>query len=742
MSLKELHMTVRGLPTDKRITCIIPLRVNSTRGDAFERVAYFQLDTRLPRQVGFIVVDDGSPGDARIELESLCASLGLGYIHIESAASSFSVGRCRNVGAMHASSQYVLMQDVDLMPYPGFYQSLLDEIEVQGLDHDAKKFLMVPCVSLTKEGTERFLATGSDLRARKFLHHAWEGEKTLIEKVSTGTSANLYNRLWFLSRGGNCEEFEGWGYEDYEFNTRAILHLNQFPTPPEWLLQKYNFTSVVEYRNWRAVYRLFGDLLFYKGTAFFHAWHPVVSAGDYMGRRRRNWRLFKRKMKSFFEEGLEPEPLPDLTKGRALLVSRNAFTYSREVRPFLGSVIFASEELPGGELETAAYLRENKISTVVFHNPYRDENTLAFYRAVRAAGVRHVVCERGALPGACFFDDTGFLVDGTGYEGWRWNSALSQVAEQRTTRYLSALREGVDSLEEQSGRIGKEATRGRLGLGEGEKVLLVPLQRPSDTVTRFFTGAFGSYDAFQDSLRTLSSRMPDGWRMVVKRHPLEETDFDLDERAIRANEANIRDLLDVADAVLTYNSGVGVIAMAWGLPTMVAGNAFYGHEGLNVRVKSVAEILDFIRSPIAPSADIVKRFYWHLIERVYSFGEFETRAVKTLDGGNMTATLGIRFRELRWPGEATVYFSDNRDAVVSFDSLLFDRYRNRRVDLGGLQASGERGWIAYSGSASVSRREVLRRKWLKFRRSPRRFLMDSKSGLLRLLGRLLPRGRS
>lgn len=181
--------------------------------------------------------------------------------------------------------------------------------------------------------------------------------------------------------------------------------------------------------------------------------------------------------------------------------------------------------------------------------------------------------------------------------------------------------------------------------------------------------------------------------------------------------------------------------MAWGLPTMVAGNAFYGHEGLNVRVKSVAEILDFIRSPIAPSADIVKRFYWHLIERVYSFGEFETRAVKTLDGGNMTATLGIRFRELRWPGEATVYFSDNRDAVVSFDSLLFDRYRNRRVDLGGLQASRERGWIAYSGSASVSRREVLQRKWVKFRRSPRRFLMDSKSGLLRLLGRLFPRGR-
>lgn len=741
MSSEDLHVTVSGLPAGKLLTCIIPLRVNPERGDAFERVTYFQLDTRLPKEVGFIVVDDGSPAQAGGQLESLCASLGLGYIRIESSASPFAVGRCRNVGAMHASSQYVLMQDVDLMPYPGFYQSLLDEIEVQGLDLDAKKFLMVPCVYLTREGTEHFWTTRSDLRARKFIHHAWEGEKSLVGKVSTGTSVNLYNRLWFLSRGGNCEEFEGWGYEDYEFNTRAILHLNQFPTPPEWLLQKYNFTSVLEYRNWRAVYRLFGDLLFYKGTAFFHAWHPVAAGGDYMGRRRRNWRLFKQKMKIFFEEGLEPEPLPDLTKGRTLLVSRNAFTYSREIRPLLGDVTFAGEDLPRDESETASYLRKNRISTVVFHNPYRDEKTLAFYRAVRAAGMRYVVCERGALPGSCFFDDSGFLVDGTAYVRVRWDSPLSQIAEQRTASYLSALREGVDSLEEQSGRIGREATRRRLGLTEIEKVLVVPLQRPGDTVTRFFTGEFGGYEVFQTSLRSLSSKMPNGWRMVVKRHPLEETDIELDDHAIRANEVNIRDLLDVADAVLTYNSGVGVMAMAWGLPTMVAGNAFYAHEGLNVRVRSVAEILDVIRSPIPPSPELVKRFYWHLIERVYSFGEFETRAVKTLDGGRMTATLGIRFRELRWPGETAVYFSDNRDPVVSYDSLLFDRYRSRRAGLEGPRTRGEQGWIADRGSGSQSRREVLRRKWVKFRRSPRRFLMDSKSGLLRLLGRLVLRGR-
>lgn len=64
MSSEDLHVTVSGLPAGKLLTCIIPLRVNPERGDAFERVTYFQLDTRLPKEVGFIVVDDGSPAQA------------------------------------------------------------------------------------------------------------------------------------------------------------------------------------------------------------------------------------------------------------------------------------------------------------------------------------------------------------------------------------------------------------------------------------------------------------------------------------------------------------------------------------------------------------------------------------------------------------------------------------------------------------------------------------------------------
>lgn len=741
MDSGKIKVEAARIPLCKEVTCIIPVRLGKDRGDALERLGFFRLDTRLPDSFGFVVVDDGSAPDDGLKIRAACEQLGIGHIRIESGSMDFAVGRCRNVGAMYARSRYVLMQDVDLMPYPGFYQGLLDEMQVQGLGDDAKKFLMVPCVSLTEAGTRQFFSTEPEIRSRKFLHCAWIKDESIIEKVSSGTSANLYNRLWFLSRGGNSEEFEGWGYEDYEFNTRAILHLNYFPVPADWLLQKYNFGSVLEYRTWRAVYRLFGDMLFYKGSAYFHAWHPIMPRGDYMRRKRRNWETFRRKMRQFVTSGAEPDALPDLSRGRSLLLSRNAFTFSREIRPLLGEVIMADDHLLEGKVDAVRFVKEHGVERVVFHNPFRDEPTLALYTRIRAAGVPFIVCERGALPGSCFFDSTGFLVDGTTYERGRWDKPLSEEARERTLEYIRRLRDGNDALEPQSARLGKDGARRKLGLRDHEKVLFVALQRPGDTVTRYFTGELGAYPEFLKLVTRLSSGMPEGWRLVVKRHPLEEVDVTLAGDSCCANDVNIRDLLDVADALLTFNSGVGVMAMAWGIPAMVAGHAFYEFDRVNAKVAAVEDVLGFLGRPLSPDPETVLRFYSYLIDEVYSFGVFDTKPVKTLDGENMTATMDIRYRELRWPGEEPVYYSSNHEPVVPFDALLFDRYRNGGVRFADLDADRVGNMLPFRSVESINRGERTRRKWEKFRKSPRRFLMDSRLRPLRMIGKLLPKKR-
>lgn len=237
-----MKITAFNIPSEKILTCIIPLRIGKDRVDAIDRLEFFLLDELIPDNIGFLVIDDGSQEHEASKLKSKCERLNIGLVRVESSLREFSVGRCRNIGAMYSESKYILMQDVDLMPWSGFYASILNEIEVQGLDDDAKKFLMVPYVFLTKEGTEEFEKSDHKIRAQKFLYYAWINDERYIEKISTGTSANLYNRLWYLSCGGNSSDFEGWGYEDLEFNTRTIRHLNFFQHP---LIGSYkNITSI------------------------------------------------------------------------------------------------------------------------------------------------------------------------------------------------------------------------------------------------------------------------------------------------------------------------------------------------------------------------------------------------------------------------------------------------------------------------------------------------------------------
>jgi predicted glycosyltransferase involved in capsule biosynthesis len=729
-----------NIPKDKELTCIIPLRISKDRLDAIERLSYFLMDNEMPSSVGFLVVDDGSEVEEANKIKKKCKELNLGLLRVESGFREFSVGRCRNLGAMYAESNYILMQDVDLMPWPGFYSSLFDEIKIQGLDQDAKKFLMVPYVFLTSEATKEFLQHNSTFTAKKFLHYAWLNNDVYIEKISTGTSANLYNRLWYLSRGGNSSDFEGWGYEDLECNSRMIRHLNFFPLPVNWRLQKYNFNTVLKYESWKSVYRLFGDMLFSKGVAFFHAWHPVSSGGTYMQRGEFNRVLFEKKMKNFVLNSLDPDALPDVSRGRTLIIKKNAFTYARQVQPLLGQIVEPSEELLNGVESVKGFVERHSIDRIIFHNPFLDENVLRIYKEAKLLKYEFVICERGALPGSSFFDNSGFLVDGKTYDYENWDLDLNDENKEKTITYIRTLHNSSDALEDQPARVGADHIRLKLKIKRNKKVLFVPFQRPGDTVTRYFLGQLGEYDNFINLVEKISNCLPSDWVLVAKTHPLEDVDFELHENVIYANSAHVKDLLDISDCMLTFNSGVGVLGMAWGIPTMLAGKAFYYHPEINAEVSSLDDVLKFMSSPMTPDINKVFRFYNYLIGSVYSFGDFAEKKVKLPDGSRMTATTDIEYKELRWVNNESFRFSKNLKPEVSWESFYFDRYRfaqqNEPVASSIINNTAGKK-INYDYAAVNVKDSQSMRRLKKFFRSPMRYMADSKHGLLRAISRAL-----
>ncbi|WP_372806374.1 glycosyltransferase [Pontiella sp.] len=713
-----------------KVTVIVPLRVAEDRQDAFHRLTFIEEDGERPEGVRILIVDDGSPQAMSNKLKAFCRERDYGYMRLETELQEFSVGRCRNYGAMYSNSTYVFMQDVDLVPYTGFYQQLLDEIAVQELDGDIKRFLMIPYIFMTEEGSQEFFEIPAELRVRRFLQFLLEGDCSRIEKFSTGTSANLYNRMWYLSRGGNSSDFEGWGFEDLECNTRMLRHLNLFPTPREWQLQKYNFNTVTEYRSWKASYRLFGDMMFFKGTVLFHYWHPSGGDGGYSARKAQNEKLFAKKMKEFVAERKEPEPLPDMHAGTTLLMRSNPFTFARDIQPMLGRIVEPSVQLFDEPWTLKSFMQEHAVDRIMFFNPYADERMQGVYVEARKIGVPFFVAERGSLPGSVFFDPKGFLLDSSSYDVEVWDKPLSDEKRKATLEYIRQERTHDQTLESQSQRIGGSALRSRYGIKRWQKILYVSLQRPSDTVTNHFCGEIGSYGNFMKLVEEVSGKLPNNWVMAIKQHPLEEDDMSRF-NSVDFGRSHIKDILDVADCVLTFNSGVGVLSMAWEKPTLLAGAAFYADDRINRQVLTVDDVVRNLKDLYTPDQETMLRFYSYLVNDFYSFARFTTRQDKLPCGANITSTRAIDYDVIRGLREQELRLSRYEKAPLGWNSILFDRYRfaeNHAPSARKVSAPTE-GVLKPQATMSpkpTNQSSSLIRKTRKLIKTPRRFFADAR----------------
>lgn len=725
------------------LTVILPVRWSAERSDVPERLAFIQHDDRLPRDVRFLVVDDGSEAALGQRLRAACEELGFLYHRIESTCSTFSIGRARNVGVQQAGTRYVMFQDIDLMPYPGFYQDVLNEIVVQGLDQFSERFLMFGVIYLTEEASAEYLATPPALRRSQFTQHLFNADRTRVEKFSTGTSVTVWSRDYFLGSGGNDPDFEGWGYEDLEFMCRAIRREKRFPLPHEFSLDYKSFQAITEYRGWKSIYRLYGDMTFQKGQVLFHAWHPVESKGSYAQAKDRNRKLFEKKLHAFATSGEEPSPLPMPERGRTVMFRSNPWVYNRWVAPYFGEITIVEEDM--FDVETfAAFVQERGIDRIVFHNPYVNETMLSIYRWAKATGKDYLVCERGALPGSVFFDALGFNGESGSYAPSRWRRKLSGEEDAAISNYIRDAKMGVESLEEQPDRIGPRALRKKLKLSPTSKILFVPLQRPSDTVIQYLIGPVGSYDNFISTVRRLVHTLPPDWSIVVKRHPLETVSPELP-GVVFADDAHVNDLIEMSEAVFLINSGVGLAGMMFEKPVLHAGQAFYGHEGLARQASTHEEVLEALKS-FAPDRDAIKQFLHYLVFEFYSFAHFTTHRVAWADGALMTATKSIDYLTLRLPGKTAWHMEGRQRAAVGQDSVLFDRYRGPDGSVlpvpaksstpaaNRAPASAAHPSALAETSRAGARPSPLLRKLKKLQHNPVMFLRDSQFSVLRSIG--------
>lgn len=654
------------------LTVIITYRQNS-QYDMVERISYRRkYDSQISNKIKFLVVDDGSSQNYADRAREICKLNSFDFLYIDSRDEIFSPGRARNIGAQYANTKYIVHEDIDLCPYDGYYNSILSEIENNELYNTDDDFISVPVLYLTDISSREYLSDPIQKR-KEFIRRLFLGENDWFVFFMPASSVIVINRYYYLTIGGYNEDFKGWGLEDLEYAYRITRSSKKFHTPSNYkAFIKGDFSKQFDYYGWRAQFRLHGELCNRKTIILFHIYHPKDNIWRNRKKHANNEKLFLECIEKFEENGHYLPVLPDIHQGRSLIFGKGCFVYSRNMLPYWGEIYIQGYEY-FDHVDILEYIKINNINRVVFTNPYANEKRTNIYNIIRKSKINFFVVERGALRDSIFIDNTGFCSESSMYDKKYWDYEISENKKKIVYEYIQEEKNCDISLEKQNGRIGRRSLRDKYNIPAGKKILFVPLQSRSDTVTTLFAGDIGNYDNFIKLVNDVAITISSEWVILVKKHPLSDIDEQID-NVIFVNDVNIKDLIDISDFILLMNSGVGVLALLWNKPVLYTSKAFYGHDKINIKVNTSSDVISVLERGFNPDREKCLRFIAYLIGSFYSFGIMTTYEKKYTDKSRLTITQYIDYYNININSK-NIFLKNINKKCIDFTSPLYDPFR-------------------------------------------------------------------
>ena len=664
----------------KLLTIIIPIRMSLLLYQAEKRLS--RLLASVPFEItDVLIVDYGTAKENQHQLDCISQFPEVILHQVEMAESiPFSIGHARDIGVQYAQTPVVMFQDIDFLCNTEMYERIYSEIIAREISSKkGKDFFCVPVAFLKEKTSQTYIEQFSNKKEYNFIVQQQlltEGNNQ-YDFLVYGSSAIVVNRYNYLSLGGHSRKFSGHGAEDYDVLHRLSSRNKKAERPVDYYVDTKN-NRISIYKGFRAYFSLYGIDVFNKGIFMVHLWHPSRGIPNY-SQSTKNFKLLKKVMLTYDKKRSTFLPLQDKTINKKTLIlssPKSAFVKAiRDALPLMGEVFFHDEKEFSSFGKLTVFIKKNKITTVGFKNPYGNTHRLELYKSIKKSDVEYWVEDRGALPDSWFFDANGFNADSCSYDRLKWDKPLSIKEEVFVCQYIEELKYGEESLESNGKRVPLDKLRDQLSIN-GRKVLLVPFQRPSDSVCQYFSGELGSADNFNKFIEAIVGRVDSNeWIVLGKKHPLEEFSPDVTGVEFVPHDIHIHDLLELSDVVCLLNSGVGVLAALFEKPVIYVGDAFYGHEGINYYAQNSEVALSLLKSDLIVDKGVMHRFIHHLLDTVYSFGETHYREIiRKEDGGRLNLAESIEFREIRGLTDDVVELG-NTIEPVSFNAPLFASFQ-------------------------------------------------------------------
>ncbi|WP_415995286.1 hypothetical protein [Kluyvera sichuanensis] len=680
-----------------KITVVIPLRITSDIYQAESRLR--AIINNIPCDKFNVVIVNYGSADEYQSLFSELSSLHVKLVNVDVEDKIFSIGHARDLGVQWAEDDVVMFNDIDFYGNTDMYERIYQEVLSRDMYHNAYDFFCVPVFFLTEDGSQEIMSYNMMDRSvfNNVVHKKIsELHANFVDFPAYGSSAIVVNKNHYLAIGGHSREFYGHGAEDYDLLHRLASYHQRGPRTSSYY-ENTRSNSINDYKGFRAFFALYGIDVFNRGIYFQHLWHPKRKATGYQ-QTQRNFALLDNLMRRFDKDKEQPYPLSNFNvKEKTLLLidaCSRTFKAIRHAMPALGELVLMGENMFNDPDELLVYISENKISQVLFLNPYGNEHRLSLYQAMRKEGVPYVVFDRGALPDSWFFDSNGFNYDSLSYYPEMWMNDLSSDKIERVQRYLFEICNGEDTLEHNAPRKTSRYLKEKYNIGN-RKVLFVPFQRPSDTVTTYFAGAANSVAGFQEWVSFIAKSLSKKeWVIICKNHPLERDLPKIDGVIYSGDDTHLHDLIELADKVFLMNSGVGVISLAFMKPVICASHSFYAHDGLAIEVSDVHSALNLINTDISVSQERVYQFYSHLIDNVYSFGKSKYKKTKASDGSDRNIVDEIIFNNIIIKGRKINYGVISNG--ISLDAPLFYSFGGREGIKKAITSKGNKAGNAHS----------------------------------------------
>lgn len=614
------------------ITLVVCLRLHEENPWVIERLNL--LGDYYDPKPNVLIVDFGSQVGFKEEVEETCKAQGFDYHYVDDQG-TYSAAIAHNRGFEKVSTQFVLFSDIDFFFERNVFEKLSDLASSLEMGVTVDVVLSFAAYHVSEKSTNEFVRAETALEKSNYLTRLgyisnFQDQNKDVEFIAPYSNVYMMNVELYKQIGGYHEEFRGHGSEDFEFFIRLAIGTSLQPLPIEVEKDKYgpskrDFFWIKQYRGFRRLNEalaLPSELL---GLKVFHLWHPTGLAKDW--RAENDWR---RERMTNIVGGYSSDQRKILSvdyinrEKTAVCICKHKehFGYFLPLRNAGYKLIPIYDDSSESVEYVNRLVDEKEVEAFAVFNPYMKSHSNFYpsFLLAKEKEVKTIVVERGALPNTIYYaSDVSYAAPefSTDFfdQYFPEDEELKLAAD-----YVDNLKGGEHLLESSSGYSVTQSRYTALSkLSKG--IYFIPLQIDDDMAVTKYVRPSQPYHNFVDSINEVAFKNPDKI-FVVKRHPLSKKNIELNaENIIEAKQSdNVHALIDLADCVICYNSGVGLLSILHSKPTVTIGNAFYNMPGTGQFADSLEEGVSLANKSDKPNADIVlKLASWFLHEKYSTF---------------------------------------------------------------------------------------------------------------------------